>query len=108
MKEPNFYAATGLDRAGYRRKDPAWVAERLADPQSRFVPVWRTQNLVLTIDGVPPRAVFLARHEIAEMGETALLGLVADSAYFAARGAPPRDSGRIHRSAPRRTAPRAA
>jgi NAD+ diphosphatase len=83
MKEPNFYAATGLDRAGFRRKDPTWLAERLADPQSRFVPVWRTQNLVLTIEGATPKAAFLARHEITELGETALLGLVADSAYFA-------------------------
>jgi NAD+ diphosphatase len=83
MKEPNFYAATGLDRAGYRRKDPSWVAERLADPQSRFVPVWRTQNLVFAIGGPTPRAAFLARHEIGEMGETALLGLIAESAYFA-------------------------
>jgi NAD+ diphosphatase len=83
MKEPNFYAATGLDRAGLRRKDEAWVAERLADPQSRFVPVWRSQNLVFAIEGATPKAAFLARHEIAEAGETALLGIVAESAYFA-------------------------
>jgi len=83
MKEPNFYAAAGLDRAGWRRKDAAWIAERLADPMSRFVPIWRSQNLVLSIDGAAPQAAFLTRHEILLEGETALLGIVEDSAYFA-------------------------
>ena len=83
MKDPNFYAAAGLDRAGWRRKDPAWIAERLADPNSRFVPVWRSQNLVVSGEGAAPQAAFLARHEILCEGETALLGLVEDCAYFA-------------------------
>ena len=83
MTEPNFYAAAGLDRAGWRRKDPAWIAERLADPASRFVPVWRSQNLVVSLEGVAPQAAFLARHEILLEGETALLGIVEDRAYFA-------------------------
>jgi NAD+ diphosphatase len=83
MKEPNFYAAAGLDRAGWRRKDPAWIAARLADPMSRFVPIWRSQNLVLSLAGAAPRAAFLARHEILLEGETALLGIVEDCAYFA-------------------------
>jgi NAD+ diphosphatase len=83
MKEPNFYAAAGLDRAGWRRKDPAWISQRLADPSSRFVPVWRSQNLVLSLDGTAPQAAFLARHEILLEGETALLGIVEDCAYFA-------------------------
>jgi NAD+ diphosphatase len=83
MKEPNFYAAAGFDRAGWRRKDPAWISQRLADPSSRFVPVWRSQNLVLSLDGTAPQAAFLARHEILLEGETALLGIVEDCAYFA-------------------------
>ncbi len=48
MTEANFYAAAGLDRAGWRRKDPHWVEARLNDPGSRFVLVWRSQNLVLS------------------------------------------------------------
>src|SRR5258708_10947193 len=83
MKEPNFYAAGGLDRVGHRRKDAAWIAERLAHPSSRFVPVWRSQNLIVTSDGAVPRAAFLARHEIGAEGETALLGIVGECAYFA-------------------------
>jgi NAD+ diphosphatase len=83
MKEPNFYADAMIDRAGHRRKEPAWLAERLADPASRFVPVWRSQNLVHVGDGAAPRAALLARQEIAAEGETVLLGVVADCAYFA-------------------------
>jgi NAD+ diphosphatase len=83
MQEPNFYAAAGLDRAGYRRKDPAWLAARLADPLSRFVPVWRSQNLVVSRGEAAPQAAFLARHEIAGDGEFALLGMIDERAYFA-------------------------
>jgi len=83
MREPNFYAAGGLDRVGRRRKDAAWLAERLADPASRFVPVWRSQNLVMTNGQGSPAAAFLARHEILCEGETVLLGTVEGCAYFA-------------------------
>jgi NAD+ diphosphatase len=83
MREPNFYAAGGLDRVGRRRKDAEWLAERLADPASRFVPVWRSQNLVMTNGQGSPEAAFLARHEILCEGETVLLGTVAGCAYFA-------------------------
>jgi NAD+ diphosphatase len=84
MKAPNFYAAAGLDRVSHRRKDRAWLAQRLADPASRFVPVWRSQNLISSGgEGTLPRAAFLARQEIAAEGETALLGLVGESVYFA-------------------------
>jgi NAD+ diphosphatase len=83
MRDPNFYAASGLDRAGYRRKDPAWLAQRLADPSSRFLPVWRSNNLIVAAGGVP-RAAFLARREIGGvLGETVLLGLIEDRAHFA-------------------------
>jgi NAD+ diphosphatase len=83
MAEPNFYAAAGLDRASYRRKDQDWLSERLLDPATRFVPVWRSQNLVLSAAGAAPRAAFLRRQEIVVEGETALLGIIEDCAYFA-------------------------
>ncbi len=84
MRDPNFYAAAGvIDRAGWRRKDPDWLAQRLADPESRFVPVWRSQNLVLSLAGAEPRAAFLCRHEITAEGECVLLGLMEERAYFA-------------------------
>lgn len=83
MAEPNFYAAAGLDRASYRRKDQDWLTQRLLDPATRFVPVWRSQNLVLSVAGAAPRAAFLRRQEIVIEGETALLGIIEDCAYFA-------------------------
>jgi NAD+ diphosphatase len=82
MKDANFYAAGGLDRAGWRRKDRDWLAARLGDPLSRFVPVWRSQNLVLSLEG-QPQAALLARHEIGVEGDCVLLGLIEDRAYFA-------------------------
>ncbi|HEV8027835.1 MAG TPA: NAD(+) diphosphatase [Stellaceae bacterium] len=82
MKEPNFYAAGGIDRAGHHRKDKAWLADRLADPSSRFLPVWRSQNLIIAAESARPRAALLARQEIAAEGETVLLSLIEDCAYF--------------------------
>ena len=43
---PNVYSSSPLDRIATRREDPAWIAEKLADPDTLFVPVWRTRNLV--------------------------------------------------------------
>ncbi len=83
MKDANFYAAGGIDRAGWRRKDPDWVEARLGDPASRFVPVGRSQNLVLSGEEGRPLPALLARHEIEADGECVLLGLVGDCAYFA-------------------------
>jgi NAD+ diphosphatase len=84
MKAPNFYAAAGIvDRAGWRRKDPDWLAARLTDPESRFVPVWRSQNLVLSLAGATPQAAFLQRHNVTAEGECVLLGIVEERAFFA-------------------------
>jgi NAD+ diphosphatase len=86
MRRPNFYAAGGLDRVGHLRKDVDWLAARLADETSRFVPVWRSQNLVRdTADGPVP--LLLERERVAPLlpgqGETVLLGLEAEAALFA-------------------------
>ena len=45
MKQPNYYAAGGLDRVGHLRKDADWLAARLADGAARFVPMWRARAL---------------------------------------------------------------
>ncbi|MGE5200482.1 MAG: NAD(+) diphosphatase [Acidobacteriota bacterium] len=84
MKPPNFYAANGLDRAGHRRRDAAWLAERLAHPETRFVPVWRSQSLIMGLAGGAPEAVLLAREAfLAVESEPILLGLREERAYFA-------------------------
>ena len=82
MRQANFYTG-GLDRATHRRKDKEWLAERLAHAASRFVPVWRSQSLVVDAKGPAPRAVCPPRAEIAAEGETVLLGLSGAQAYFA-------------------------
>jgi len=94
MQAPNYYAAPGFDRAALRRRDSEWLRNAAADPRSLFVPVWRSQNLVIEIDGAGPRATLLtgaaaaAIHESAvderlSRGELVLLGLVEDRAHFA-------------------------
>ena len=64
MRAPNFYSHPGFERAGLRRRDTSWIVERLADPGSLFVPVWRNQNLVIELDGGEPRAVVLDTERI--------------------------------------------
>jgi NAD+ diphosphatase len=82
-KSGNFYAG-GLDRASHLRKDAAWLGERLAHATSRFVLVWRGQNLIAGYESTEPAAVFLAPEVIDAAGQDAiLLGLESERAYFA-------------------------
>jgi NAD+ diphosphatase len=96
MRAPNFYAAPGFERAGLRRRDTGWIIERMVDPGSLFVPVWRNQNLVIERDGGEPRAVVLASTSIAPIlgesfaaeerlarGEVVFLGVIEERAHFA-------------------------
>ena len=52
--QQNFYAGNPLDRIAARRDDEAYLASLLADPSSRFVPVWRNRHLMQddTADGL--------------------------------------------------------
>jgi len=62
MEKPNFYAALPLDRQAERRRDAAFLADRLAHATALAVPVWRTRSLILeTGPG------FLALHQIAHL-----------------------------------------
>ena len=49
---PNVYSSSPLDRIGTRREDAAWIEQRLHDPDTLFVPVWRNRNLVRGIDDI--------------------------------------------------------
>jgi NAD+ diphosphatase len=60
MRLPNYYAAPGFERAGLRRRDMDWIRAALTDAAAQFVPVWRSQNLVLDLDGAEPRAIVLS------------------------------------------------
>jgi NAD+ diphosphatase len=75
-----------VDRITHLRRDEAWIAERLADPGSRFIPVWRSRSLI-TVGGAPA-AVLLDRAQAVELlGLTDTLVLLGEDegiAYFAA------------------------
>ena len=87
LSRPNAYTGSPLDRAGERRGDAAWVAARLADSASLFVPVWRGQTLCEGLDGDQPHAAFIPRGAagplLAAGGAWAMLGLLRDAAVFA-------------------------
>jgi NAD+ diphosphatase len=96
MRAPNYYAHPGFERAGLRRRDTDWIRQRVLDPASVFVPVWRTQNLVIEIDDSEPRAasitvegllaVFGALDDVDDRlarGEFVFLGVIDERAHFA-------------------------
>jgi NAD+ diphosphatase len=82
--ETNFYADCGLDRVSERRKDAAWMAERLFHAATRFVPIWRSRNYV---DPEEAAAIILTAEEHRKLPpsleEPIFLGLAGEIAYFA-------------------------
>ena len=80
----NFYAADPIERASLRRRDPLWIADRLRDPATRVVPVWRGRHPVL--DEHPPRPLLLSPDAFGVRFDAArmiLLGEHRGRAYFA-------------------------
>ncbi len=86
MAEYLVYTGAALDRAAALRRDEGWVAERLDDGATQFVPVWRGLSLIAAGDS--PRAVTItgspARELIRIAESVVLLGMDGDVAYFAA------------------------
>jgi NAD+ diphosphatase len=98
MRTPNYYAHPGFERAGLRRRETEWIRDRLLHRDSMFVPVWRSQNLVVEIDGGEPRAAVLGMEAIGSLlgalaqaeveerlvrGEFVFLGVVDERPHFA-------------------------
>src|SRR5215831_10354988 len=94
MRAPNFYSHPGFERAGLRRRDTGWIVERMTDPSSLFVPVWRNQNLVVELQDGEPRAVVLGSASIGAIlgagseqrlsaGEVVFLGVIEERPHFA-------------------------
>ena len=83
---PNVYTGSPLDRASSMRDDEAFIAARLADPASLFVPVWRARSLMRGVEDGKPEAVFLtgAAAEACRMvgGPWVFLGLMGEAAVF--------------------------
>lgn len=82
---PNAYTGNPLDRASAKRADEPWITERLGDPRTLFVPVWRSKSLVTAAHEA--EAVFLSggAAEAVRMagGPWAFLGLQGATAMFA-------------------------
>ena len=84
MQQRNILAGPYLDRGAHLRDDPAWFANALADPRSRYLPVWNSRTL---IEGEPPRAALLELPSVPEQrrngNELILLGRFGDRDVFA-------------------------
>lgn len=87
--DSNIFSGGGIDRAGLRRKDDAWLEGLLADGKCGFVLVWRDRHLVRMADEALP--VILGREEALALMEghadgaappTPLLGLIDERAVF--------------------------
>jgi len=96
MRAPNYYAHPGFERAGLRRREPDWIRERVLDPASVFIPVWRTQNLVIELEGNEPRAASITVEGLISVlgelrdiderlahGQFVFLGVIDERAHFA-------------------------
>jgi NAD+ diphosphatase len=98
MRAPNYYAHPGFERAGLRRREMEWIRARLLDRDCMFVPVWRSQNLVVEIEGGEPQAAVLGSEAIGALlgalshgdvderlvrGELVFLGVVDERPHFA-------------------------
>ena len=93
MRRPNRYAATEIDRAAELRRDEAWLEEKLGDPASRIVPVWRNQNLVVEGAEAPePAAVPVSPDALALGDVPVLLGLWNGIAHFSIDVSPEEDA----------------
>ena len=81
----NCFAANPVDRSSGRRRDKSWLAEQMASPRARFLPVWDSRQL-FTHEPLP-RAVLLSHPEAAELLKAAetimFLGQDEAGSYFA-------------------------
>jgi NAD+ diphosphatase len=81
----NTFTTTGIDRVTDKRRDDQWLAARLEDETSLFIPVWRLENLFSAAEGAQP--LYLSHHEVSECiptpESTILLGVIGNRAYFA-------------------------
>jgi len=77
------FAGGDLDRADVRRREPEWIAARLADPTSRFLLLWRGRALVAKSGAL----ALLSPAEVEPLRALALapifLGLRGERAVFA-------------------------
>jgi NAD+ diphosphatase len=80
----NFFAANPLDRIVDKRRNHDWLVAQLTAPTSRFVPVWRSQNLFINAESATVRLVQADElpQSLAPEAVT-LLGSLNGTVYFA-------------------------
>jgi NAD+ diphosphatase len=80
-----YFTFLTIDRAPHRRRDEAWVAERLQAPTTRFVPVWGSKVLIVEEPTLQP--ILLSAPDLGDLHQQAesiiMLGEAAGRAYFA-------------------------
>jgi len=69
MNRVNFYTGAGIDRVSPLRRDADWIANRLASPNARVLPVWREKNFVSFLDqgGKTPEIAWLNASDAASL-----------------------------------------
>lgn len=80
----NFFAANPLDRIVDKRRNLEWLTAQLSAPTTRFVPVWRMQNLF--VDAAAAVARLLTSAELPQSlapDAVTLLGAYEGTVYFA-------------------------
>lgn len=77
------YSATGLDRCGVPRRDPAWLAAQAQRPDAGVLPLWRDHCLLDTA-GNPVRLPAAAAARLAPPEAWVLLGRAGSAPVYAA------------------------
>jgi len=80
----NFFAANPVDRIVDKRRNREWLTGQMSTPTTRFVPVWRTQNLF--VDPASAQARLLTEQDLPESlapEAVTLLGVLDGTVYFA-------------------------
>jgi NAD+ diphosphatase len=95
-RNPNVFANSPLDRASQVRTNADWLAEKLADERSLFMPMWRLMPFLHARSGDGPRQAGwirsgLATELMAPGAATIFLGISNDCAHFAIDLAAPDD-----------------
>lgn len=81
----NFFATWAVDRMSTRRPDAEWIRQRIRDPGSRIVPVWRSRNLLAGNETLTPVLLSVADLEAYPGLEQSavFLGQSGETMYFA-------------------------
>jgi len=90
MTDTLSYTQNNLLRAAAAHHRDDWIAEQLEAPETLIVPIWRTQNLIASMNATdsPPQATLVsgerARAIVKKSVNLTFLGLRNDKAVFAA------------------------